>query len=153
MAKKIKVLLLKPLPPKWNAGEVIEVKIHFAQHVLIPQGIAVVYDKQVENQRAAQMKKVATFKADLLTRVKDMLSKVENDGITFTKQVTDNGWLYDSISSKTIAQYITHEFAIKLGTDSFTLEPKIETVGDYEVGFSYEGVSWIIPVHVVAETA
>ena len=36
MAKKVKVLLLKPLPPKGNAGDIIDVKAHYAMQVLIP---------------------------------------------------------------------------------------------------------------------
>lgn len=80
MSKKIEILLLKPLPPKGNAGDVIEVKTHFALHVLIPQGTAVVYDKQTKNQRESQMKKVAANKAELQKHVVDMVAAVEKAG-------------------------------------------------------------------------
>ena len=90
MAKKVKVLLLKPLPPKGNAGDIIDVKAHYASQVLIPQGIAVVYDKQVENQHAAHMKKVAKNKAELQKNILAMMNAVqEAGGITFMKMATD----------------------------------------------------------------
>jgi ribosomal protein L9 len=90
MAKKAEVLLLKPLPPKGNAGDVIEVKIHFAQHVLIPKGIAVFNTKQVQNQRSAQMKQIAKNKSDIHASVKNMIDEItKSNGISFAKAVTE----------------------------------------------------------------
>ena len=78
--RKVKVLLLKPLSGKGNAGEVVEVKTHFALHILVPQGIAVVYDKQVENQRSAQEKKILSAKKDQQEAVKKFVTQIEADG-------------------------------------------------------------------------
>ena len=151
MAKKAEVLLLKPLPPKGNAGDVIDVKIHYAQHVLIPQGVAVFNTQQVKNQRNAQMKQIAKNKSDILASVKHMVEQVEKDnGITFTKQITETGTLYDSISHKTLAQYVHDTFKIKLSSEHFDLAQKIEAIGDYEASFTYEDISATFPIHVVA---
>jgi len=152
MAKKAEVLLLKPLPPKGNAGDVIEVKIHFAQHVLIPQGIAVFNTKQVQNQRSAQIKQIAKNKSDIHASVKNMIDEVtKSNGITFTKAVTETWGLYDSISSKTIASYIEDTYNIRLWASNFDMEEKIETLGEFEIAFTYEDLSSTFQLHVVAE--
>ena len=150
MAKKAEVLLLKPLPPKGNAGDVIEVKIHYAQQVLVPQGIAVFNTTQVKNQRAAQMKKIAKNKADILGSVKDMVAEIEKaNGFTFTKQVTEAGTLYDSVNAKYLIQHIEATYGIKLSSESISLE-KIEALGDFEASFTYEDITATFPIHVIA---
>lgn len=154
MAKKIKVLLLKPLPPKGNAGDIINVKIHYATEVLIPKGIAVVYDKQVQNQRDAQTKQIEKNKAELQKNVVNMIKAIETDeGITFIKAATEAGTLYDSISHKTIAQYISDTYKARLSADCFTLENKIEALGEFKVEFSYEDIKASFPIHVVSDKA
>jgi ribosomal protein L9 len=153
MSKKIQVLLLKPLPPKGNAGDVIEVKAHYAEYVLIPEGVAVVYDKQTQNQRDAQMKKIAKNKSDLLASVQHMVEKVtESGGITFTKAVTETGGLYDSITTKSLTHWAEENFHVRLASTSFHME-KIEEIGEYTAEFTYEDVTGSFPIHVVAEAA
>ena len=154
MAKKVKVLLLKPLPPKGNAGDVIDVKIHYATQVLIPQGIAVIYDKQVENQREVHMKKVAKNKAELQKNIVSMIESIKNaGGITFVKMATDAGTLYDSISNKTIAQYVADTYKTRLSADCFSLENKIEALGEYTVDFAYEDLKTTFTLHVISNKA
>jgi ribosomal protein L9 len=153
MAKKAEVLLLKPLPPKGNAGDVIDVKIHFAQHVLIPQGIAVFNTKQVQNQRTSAMKQIAKNKADLHASVEHMVTALaEKDGITFTKAVTETGGLYDSISNKNIAHYLEDTYNVTLGSSNVVMT-KIEQIGDYEAILTYDEITATIPVHVIAEAS
>lgn len=152
MAKKASVLLLKPLPPKGNAGDVIEVKIHFAQHVLIPQWIAVFNTKQVQNQRSAQMKQIAKNKADINASAMHMLEEVKKaNGITFTKAVTETGGLYDSVTSKSIATHIEETYNVSISSEHYVLENKIEALGEYEVSFNFHDLSEKFPVHVVAQ--
>ncbi len=149
MRKKSEVLLLKPLPPRGNAGDVIDVKIHYANMVLIPQGIAIWHDQQAKNQRESQMKKIEKNKAEYLSSVKDMLAAIEaNGGLIFDKQATEAGKLYDSISAKDIANKIHMDYKIKLAVDHFENE-KIEELGEYSSMFTYESITSKIPVKVV----
>lgn len=149
MQKKVKVLLLKPLINKGNAGEVVEVKLHFAQQVLIPQEVAVIYDKQAQNQHEAHMKKVAAHKAEIISKVKAMLDTLTEQGITFEKQATDNETLYDSITERSLAQYLMHTFAINITSQNIILEEKIEQLGSFTAQFVYENIKGSFPITVV----
>ena len=152
MAKKAEVLLLKPLPPKGNAGDVIEVKIHFAQHVLIPQGIAVFNTKQVQNQRSPQMKQIAKNKADIHASVAHMIEEVSKaNWITFVKAITETWGLYDSITSKSIAAHIEATYNVSVSAEHYGIEQKIEALGEYEVAFSYDDITATFPVNVIAQ--
>lgn len=149
MQKKVKVLLLKPLINKGNAGDVVEVKLHFAQQVLIPSETAVIYDKQAQNQHEAHMKKVAAHKAEITSKVKAMLETLTNEWVTFEKQATDNETLYDSITERSLAQYLMHTYNINITAQNIVLDDKIEQLGEYTVQFAYENIKGSFPLTVV----
>jgi ribosomal protein L9 len=149
MQKKVKVLLLKPLINKGNAGEVVEVKLHFAQQVLVPNEVAVIYDKQAQNQHEAHMKKVAAHKSEILSKVKAMVEVISTAWITFEKQATDNEALYDSVTDRSIAQYLMQTHHISLTANNIVLDEKIEQLGEYTVQFIYESIKANVPVKIV----
>lgn len=149
MAKKAEVLLLKPLQWKGNAGEIVEVKTHYANYVLIPQGIAVYNTKQIQNQRAALNKKVNEFKLTMKKSVEEMIATVKEAGIIFERAANDAWNMYDSISTRTLTTYASEQFGLTLNTENFSIEEwKIDQIGEYEVWFTYEDINTTLPVHV-----
>jgi ribosomal protein L9 len=78
------------------------------------------------------------------------VSKIEAaNGLTFYKQATDTDSLYDSISEGDIAQHIHVEHKVHLEKKHFSLENKIESLGEYTVAFTYEDIAQQFPVHVI----
>ncbi len=149
--KKVKVLLLKPLLGKGNAGEIIQVKTHYALHVLIPNWVAVIYDKQTENQKQTQMNRIAKLKEEEQAQVKSMLSTVQAAwGLTFHKAATEENKLYDSITARSLLTYISKEYKIQLQPSNLKIE-KIESLGDYVLNFNYQDISEEIALHVVRQ--
>lgn len=149
MAKKAEVLLLKPLQWKGNAGDIVEVKIHYANYVLVPQGIAVYNTKQIQNQRSAYNKKVNAFKITMKKSVEEMIQQLKDTGFKFTKAANDAGSMYDSISSRSFMKYASQKFGLTLNTENFVLEEgKIDQIGEYTVQFNYEDIATDLPVHV-----
>lgn len=149
MQRKVKVLLLKPLINKGNAGDVVEVKLHFAQQVLVPSEVGVIYDKQAQNQHETHMKKIAAHKAEINSKVKAMLETITAEGITFEKQATDNETLYDSITERSLAQYLMQTYGISLSAQNVLLEEKIEQLGTYTAQFVYEDIKGSFTITVV----
>lgn len=139
MSKKSQVLLLKPLQWKGNAGDIIDVKMHYANYVLIPQGIAVNFDKQAKNQHEAHKKSVASYKAEKYERVQKLAADLKKNGITYEKNVTETGSLYDSISNKTVLQELKNDRDIVLANESLVFE-KIESIGEYDAVLTYEDI-------------
>jgi len=151
--KKVKILLMKSLPGKWAAGDVIEVKTHYALHVLVPNGIAVVYDKQTENQHAHRAKQIEANKAKEIEAVKKAFSDIAaGEGIVFHKQATDADKLYDTITTKNIANHLLVEHKLPLHISHFEME-KIENLGEYQAVVTYGEESITIPVKVLKKEA
>lgn len=138
--KKAKVLLIKSLPWKGQPWEIIEVKTHYALYVLIPQWIAVIYDKQVQNQKAASMKRIEKAKQEEQAAILSMIEKIESDwGILFEKQATEENKLYDSITSRSLVTYVTKKYWVSLQPSHFSLE-KIEEIGEFTASLSYQDI-------------
>jgi len=94
------------------------------------------------------------LKTKSLQNVVNMIEAIKADGgITFVKNATEAGTLYDSISHKTIAQYVANTYKARLSADCFSLENKIEAIGEYTVDFSYEDLQATFDLHVVSDKA
>ena len=74
----------------------------------------------------------------------------ENNGMSFERNATENGGLYDSITSKTLAQHAKDSFNVTLSPEHFVLEEKIEATGEYEATFKHGEINSKFPVIVTA---
>lgn len=151
MAKKVEVLLMKPLAGRGNAGEFIHVAPSFACNVLIPQGIAKIADKQLHNQRDAHMKKIEKEKAARQAKVKDLFAQLADSGLQFEKQATEADALYDSIDAKTLSVHLSQEHGILLEPKYISLPAKIEALGEYTATLTYEDLAQDVVIRVVRE--
>lgn len=150
MGKKAPVLLLKPLAGRGNAGEIIDLTIHYANQVIVPQGIGIYFDAQVKNQHSAQMKKIAKAKDEHMQAItKAIEALTAAGGFHFSKQATDTDKLYDSIDEKTLVHHLEHAHHLHIDKKCFHLENKIEALGTYSVKFTYDTIQQELPIVVV----
>lgn len=148
MPKSEKVLLLKPLQGQGNAWDIISVKSHFANHVLIPKGVAVYYDKQTKNQHEAHQKRIDKFNKQFKKSMHEIAEKLKKDWVTFVKNATEEGGLYDSISSKTLAYHIKETENLTVPAEYFILDPKIEALGEFTALLQFDDIDIEFPIIV-----
>ena len=102
----MKVILIANVQKMGIVGDVVNVSAGYARNYLIPQAQAINYSE--ENYKSFQEKK-AQFEANNLVRAKDA-QKVHDDiskhSITMIENASDEGRLYGSISTATIANKI-----------------------------------------------
>ncbi len=147
--KKVKVLLIKPLLGKGNAWDIIEVKTHYALYVLVPNGTAVIYDAQTQNQKKTQMKRIAAVKEQEQSKVKQMLTTIETNGwVVFEKAATEDNNLYDSVTNRSLLAYVSSEYGVTLQPNNFILD-KIESLWEYSAKFSYQDIDQDIVIKVI----
>ncbi len=149
MGKKAPVLLLKPLGGRGNAGDVVDLSIHYVNQVIAPQGIGIFFDKQAKNQHSAQLKKIAKAKEEHLVAIKTVIDALAaQGGFAFAKQATDTDKLYDSIDEKTLVHYIEHAHHLHVDKKCFSLAAKIEALGTYTTTFKFETIEQELPIVV-----
>lgn len=145
------VLLREDIEHLGGRGEVVKVKAGFARNYLLPQGFATLATKanikQIENERAALLKKAATEKstAELQAGQMNELSLI------FERKAGDGGLLFGSVTSMDIAEALKAK-GYEIDRRKITLKDAIKETGDYTVNVKlHREVSIAVPVSVIAE--
>ncbi|HEX8735931.1 MAG TPA: 50S ribosomal protein L9, partial [Pyrinomonadaceae bacterium] len=98
------VLLREDVDNLGGRGEIVKVKAGYARNYLLPRNIATLATKgnvkQVENERAALLKKAATEKATADAQAAQM----SDITLTFERKAGEQGILFGSVTSMDIAE-------------------------------------------------
>jgi large subunit ribosomal protein L9 len=98
------VLLREDIDELGARGEIVKVKAGYARNYLLPRKLAVEATvsnvKQIEQERAALLKKAATERSTAEAQAGQM----KNLSLTFERKVGEHGLLYGSVTSMDIAE-------------------------------------------------
>ena len=148
----MEVILLEKIANLGNLGEKVTIKAGYGRNYLVPQGKAVAATaekiKEFEARRA-ELEKIAADKLSVAQARGDALSKLE---IIITHKAGDEGKLFGSVGTQTIADAITAAGA-KVDKNEVRLpEGVIRHIGEYEIDINvHTDVVVTVPVKVVAE--
>ena len=158
------ILLREDIEHLGGRGEVVKVRAGYARNYLLPRGLALLATKgnvkQVEAERAALLRKVATEKNAAQLQADQMKGIVLN----FERKAGEEGHLFGSVTSMDIAdalkakgyeidrRKITLKDAIKT-TGAFTVPVKLhrEVVLEVPVNVTVEGGEFEVPAPAAAE--
>jgi len=145
------VLLREDIDDLGARGEIIKVKAGYARNYLLPRKLAVQATasnvKQIEQERAALLKKAATEKSGAEAQAAQMKTL----SITFERKVGEHGLLYGSVTSMDIAEALK-EKGYEVDRRKITLADAIKETGDYTVPVRlHRDVTVDLPVTVVRE--
>jgi len=126
------ILLREDIESVGGRGEVVKVKAGFARNYLLPQGLATVATKgnvkQIEQERAALLKKAAVEKATAEAQ-KEQMGEI---ALTFERKVGDHGTLFGSVTSMDIAEALK-EKGYEIDRRKINLRDAIKETGEYKV--------------------
>lgn len=138
--QKIDVLLLQDVKTLGKKYDVIGVKPVYARNVLFPQGIARFADKGSLNDLRAKMDAHRKSQQTLVEKLKAMIDKLKETGISISAEANESGKLYGKIHTKDIASKLTTDFDVNVDSDYLTMSD-IDTLGTYTIKFHGE---WVI---------
>jgi large subunit ribosomal protein L9 len=147
------VLLREDVDDLGARGEIVRVKAGYARNYLLPQKLAVEASannvKQIEQERAALLKKEATERSGAEAQAEQMKSLRLN----FTRKVGDHGILYGSVTSMDIVEALK-EHGYEIDRRRITLREAIKETGEFTVPVRlHREVTVEVPVEVTAEGA
>jgi large subunit ribosomal protein L9 len=148
----MEVILLEKIANLGNLGEKVTTKAGYGRNYLVPQGKAVAATaekiKEFEARRA-ELEKIAADKLSVAQARGDALSKLE---IIITHKAGDEGKLFGSVGTQTIADAITAA-GTKVDKNEVRLpEGVIRHIGEYEIDINvHTDVVVKVPVKVAAE--
>lgn len=126
------VLLREDIDDLGARGEIVKVKAGYARNYLLPRKLAVEATasnvKQIEQERAALLKKEATERATAEVQA----GQLRNLRLSFERRVGEHGLLYGSVTSMDIAEALK-ERGYQIDRRRITLRDPIKETGEYSV--------------------
>ncbi|HLA11057.1 MAG TPA: 50S ribosomal protein L9 [Pyrinomonadaceae bacterium] len=127
-----KILLREDVDDLGARGEIVRVRAGYARNYLLPRRLAVEATasnvKQIEQERAALLKKEASEKASAEARAEQMRSVVLN----FERKAGEQGALYGSVTSMDIAEAL-QERGYEVDRHRIHLREPLKRLGDFTV--------------------
>jgi large subunit ribosomal protein L9 len=148
----MRVILLQDVPALGRTGEVREVKEGYAQHFLLPRGLAAPattanLQTLQQNRKAAQEREVRAEQ-----RTAALRASLEALVVAVHAKAGEGGRLFGSVTAQDIAQAITRR-GIEISKKQVELAEPIKTTGFYKVPIHiHPKMSAMVEVNVVAAT-
>lgn len=145
------VLLREDIDNLGGRGEIVKVKSGYARNFLLPQGIATLASKgnikQIENERAALLKKSASEKSTADAQAEQM----KDISLAFERRAGEGGTLFGSVTSMDVAEALKAK-GYEIDRRKIVLKDAIKETGDFTVNVKlHREVTIGIPVTVSAE--
>jgi large subunit ribosomal protein L9 len=145
------VLLREDIDNLGARGEIVKVRAGYARNYLLPRKLAVQATasnvKQIEQERAALLRKEATERAGAEAQAAQMNSL----RLTFERRVGEHGMLYGSVTSMDIQEAL-REKGYEFDRRRINLAEAIKETGEFSVRVRlHREVNVDIPVIVTAE--
>jgi large subunit ribosomal protein L9 len=145
------VLLREDIDNLGGRGEIVKVKSGYARNFLLPQKMATLAlkgnIKQVENERAALLKKSATEKSTADAQAEQM----KDISLSFERRAGEGGTLFGSVTSMDVADALKAK-GYEIDRRKIALKDAIKETGDFTVNVKlHREVTIGIPVTVTAE--
>jgi len=144
------ILLREDIDELGGRGEIVKVRAGYARNYLLPKGLASLATKgnvkQIEQERAALLKKAAVEKATAEAQ-KDQMGVIE---LNFERQAGDHGTLFGSVTSMDVAEAL-REKGYEIDRRRVVLRQPIKETGEYHVKVRlHRDVFLDVPVNVTA---
>ena len=145
------ILLREDIDNVGGRGEIVKVRAGFARNFLLPQGFATLATKgnvkQIEQERAALLKKAAVEKAT----AEAQLEQMGTIALTFERKAGEHGTLFGSVTSMDIAEALKAK-GYEVDRRKIALRDAIKETGEYTVNVKlHREVTLTIPVTVTGE--
>jgi large subunit ribosomal protein L9 len=145
------ILLREDIETLGGRGEIVKVKAGYARNFLLPKGLATLATKgnvkQIEQERAALLKKAAVEKAT----AEAQRDQMGNIALEFVRKAGEGGTLFGSVTSMDIAQAL-QEKGYEIDRRRISLRDAIKETGEYTVKVKlHREVTLDVPVTVSAE--
>lgn len=137
----MRIILIKDVKGIGKAGQMAEVSDGHARNLLFPKGFAKEATEHNVNALERKKKEDADKKQNDSESAKIVQEKIKDMQVTIVSKAGDGGKLFGAITSKDIADALSHQHKIEIDKKKFVLENPIKHIGEYTVDIKlYQGV-------------
>ena len=148
----MKVILKQDVKGSGKKGEIVDVSDGYARNFLLKKGLAIETTAQAMNELKNKQSS-DQFKIDQeIKAAKDIAKRINDKSVDFKVKAGVGGKLFGSVSSKEVAEKISHEFSVKVDKKKITLDSEIKAFGTYTATVKlYHGITADVKVVVTEE--
>ncbi len=128
----MEIILTSNIKKLGKIGDVVKVKGGYARNFLFPYNKAI--RKTPENLKILeeQRKEIEEKELGVRKKAEEIIKKLKNIKIEFTKEADENGQLYGSIQPKEILMSI-REKEIEINAENLIIRKQIRSIGNHEI--------------------
>lgn len=130
---KVEVILTSNIVGLGAESDHVKVNPGYARNFLYPQGLAIPLTGANKKRLEALRRRRAEREAHELNTMMELSKSLSKMVLTITVKTGDDGKLFGSVTSGTIADELKHQFDIALDKRKIHLEHPIRAVGDHEI--------------------
>lgn len=146
----MKVVLLQDVKALGKKGELVNASDGYARNFLFPKKLAKEANSQAMNElKNAEESKAYKIKTEIENANK-ICETLKDKNIVITAKAGANGKLFGSVTAKEVADYLDHQFKVKVDKRKVHLTSDIKTFGSYEAEIKlYQGITAKVTVKVI----
>ncbi len=149
-----KLLLVKDVESLGRSGEVVTVKPGYARNYLLPQGWAIIANKQTLRQQERLKQERQKQAAEDKREAEAIAAQLEGVNLTVVVKVDHEGHMYGSVTALEIAHLLHEQKNLVVEKKAIQLKHPIKTTGVHSVTVRLkEGVAAAFNVTVLSEEA
>lgn len=147
-----KLLLIEDVEALGRSGEVVSVKPGFARNFLLPQGLAVIVDKQALRQQERLKEERLKRAIEDKKEAEAIAAHIEGINLTTIVKVDHEGHMYGSVTAHEIVHLLQDQKKIALEKKNIQLKHAIKTTGVHPIHVKLkEGVAATFNLKVMSE--
>ena len=144
----MKVILTTNIKKLGKIGDLVEVKNGFARNFLFPNNMALRENKKNLEYYNNIKEDIKNREEKKLQEAKNIIEKIKNLNVEFSKEADEKDQLYGSISKKEIIN-LFKENKIFIHSDDIDMKNPIRTLGEHEISVSpYLNISHTLKIKV-----
>ena len=131
----MKVILTTNIKKLGKIGDLVEVKNGFARNFLLPNNMALRENKKNLEYYNNIKEEIKNKEEKKLEEAKNIIKKIKNLNVEFSKEADEKDQLYGSISKKEIIN-LFKENEIYIHSDDIDMKNPIRTLGEHEISIT-----------------
>ena len=144
----MKVILTTNIKKLGKIGDLVEVKNGYARNFLFPNNMALRDNKKNLDYYNNIKEEIKNKEDKKLEEAKNIIEKIKNLNVEFSKEADEKDQLYGSISKKEILDQLK-ENEIVIHSDDVEMKNPIRTLGEHEISVSpYLNISHTLKIKV-----
>lgn len=147
-----KLLLIEDVEALGRKGEIVTARPGYVRNFLLPQGLAVIADKNALRMQArlkAEREKQAVIDKK---ESEELAARCQGLTLSTTVKVDHDGHMYGSVSALDVAHLLQNQAGITLEKRSIQLPHALKEVGVHEIKVKLkEGITSMITLKVIPE--